>query len=100
MRLLRAWYEEDRKYPILRLKFDIGTGRVTADATKHLRHRKWKAVFLGPAFVGVTKITRDGLQFDGFTEDPQVVALAERFLTDIDTLDFDPGKVLFEANAP
>lgn len=99
MKILRAWYESVAGYPILRIKlegFEL-TARIDGEAYRHLVGRNWGCVFLGPAFSDLLpEIERGGLPLQGFTADPEIIKLAEKFIADTRGSTFEAGKILIE----
>lgn len=101
MKVRRAWYEEvgTRFEPALKIAFDTGdVATITTEVNRQLR--RGHGVFLGAEFEDkvppMENVGPSGLTFYGYTDDAEVVALAERYAADTENDGWQDGKVLVE----
>ena len=102
LKILKAWYGRIDPQPMLFLKLEGFEPRaiISPEAFLHLRQRQWGVVHLGSKFANLLpEIEREGVTLRGFTDDEEVVALAEMFLDAIEKGgNFKDGLVLIDEN--
>lgn len=99
MKINKATYRTAAGYPFLAIELEgfDAIAVIDGEAARQLHGRKWGAVFLGAAFQSLLPpMEREGNRITGYTDDPAVVMLAERFIRDCDAGTFRDGYVVMD----